>query len=77
LAAGIAHEINTPIQFVGDNLRFLQDAFGSLTGLVLKYRELAGAAASGGISPALLDETNRAAEESGYRISDGGDAQSD
>lgn len=26
LAAGIAHEINTPIQFVGDNLRFLADA---------------------------------------------------
>ncbi|MFP5226006.1 MAG: PAS domain S-box protein [Acidobacteriota bacterium] len=26
LAAGIAHEINTPIQFVADNLAFLQDA---------------------------------------------------
>jgi PAS domain S-box-containing protein len=30
LAAGIAHEINTPTQFVGDNLRFLQDSFGNL-----------------------------------------------
>ncbi len=27
LAAGIAHEINTPIQFVGDNLRFLGNSF--------------------------------------------------
>lgn len=27
LAAGIAHEINTPIQFVGDNVQFLADAF--------------------------------------------------
>jgi C4-dicarboxylate-specific signal transduction histidine kinase len=27
LAAGIAHEINTPTQFVGDNTRFCQDAF--------------------------------------------------
>jgi PAS domain S-box-containing protein len=27
LAAGIAHEINTPTQFVGDNVRFLLDAF--------------------------------------------------
>ncbi len=27
LAAGIAHEINTPIQYVGDNTRFLKTAF--------------------------------------------------
>ena len=27
LAAGIAHEINTPIQYIGDNLRFLHKAF--------------------------------------------------
>ena len=26
LAAGIAHEINTPIQFVGDNIRFIQES---------------------------------------------------
>jgi signal transduction histidine kinase len=26
LAAGIAHEINTPMQFIGDNLRFVQEA---------------------------------------------------
>lgn len=30
LAAGIAHEINTPIQYVGDNAKFLQDAFRDL-----------------------------------------------
>jgi PAS domain S-box-containing protein len=30
LAAGIAHEINTPIQYVGDNLHFLQDSFQAL-----------------------------------------------
>jgi PAS domain S-box-containing protein len=30
LAAGVAHEINTPIQYVGDNLRFLADAFRDL-----------------------------------------------
>ena len=27
LAAGIAHEINTPVQYVGDNTRFLEEAF--------------------------------------------------
>ncbi len=30
LAAGIAHEINTPTQYIGDNARFLQDAFAEL-----------------------------------------------
>jgi signal transduction histidine kinase len=30
LAAGIAHEINTPTQFAGDNLCFLKDAFDDL-----------------------------------------------
>jgi PAS domain S-box-containing protein len=30
LAAGIAHEINTPVQYVGDNLRFLQEAMNDL-----------------------------------------------
>ena len=30
LASGIAHEINTPIQFVGDNLHFLNDSFSDL-----------------------------------------------
>jgi signal transduction histidine kinase len=30
LAAGIAHEINTPIQYIGDNGKFLQDAFNDL-----------------------------------------------
>ncbi|MCZ8124975.1 MAG: ATP-binding protein [Magnetospirillum sp.] len=30
LAGGIAHEINTPIQFVGDNLRFLEEGLTHL-----------------------------------------------
>jgi len=33
LAAGIAHEINTPIQYVGDNIRFLKDSFRDLTSM--------------------------------------------
>lgn len=32
LAAGIAHEINTPAQYVGDNLEFLQQTFDDLAG---------------------------------------------
>jgi PAS domain S-box-containing protein len=39
LAAGIAHEINTPIQFVGDNVRFLSDAFSGLIALLQKHEQ--------------------------------------
>jgi PAS domain S-box-containing protein len=31
LAAGIAHEINTPIQYIGDNLRFIGDSIHDFT----------------------------------------------
>ncbi|HEY3330223.1 MAG TPA: PAS domain S-box protein [Capsulimonadaceae bacterium] len=40
LAAGIAHEINTPIQYVGDNTRFLKDAFLDMQKLVEQCNEL-------------------------------------
>src|SRR5207253_714034 len=40
LAAGIAHEINTPIQFVGDNLSFLAQSSGSLLTLYGNVRAL-------------------------------------
>ncbi|MEW6282795.1 MAG: ATP-binding protein [Candidatus Eremiobacterota bacterium] len=36
LAGGIAHEINTPTQYVGDNLRFLQEAFASVDELLAR-----------------------------------------
>ena len=39
LAAGIAHEIKTPTQFVSDNVSFLQDAFADLMKLLAAYRE--------------------------------------
>jgi signal transduction histidine kinase len=39
LAAGIAHEINTPIQYVGDNTRFVRDSIADLLRLVRKYAE--------------------------------------
>jgi PAS domain S-box-containing protein len=39
LAAGIAHEINTPIQYIGDNGRFLEDAFRDLVKFVEAGRD--------------------------------------
>ena len=40
LASGIAHEINTPTQYIGDNLHFLKDAFNDLR-LVLETQQRA------------------------------------
>jgi len=40
LAAGVAHEINTPIQFIGGNLYFLQQTFGKLQQLLSSYEAL-------------------------------------
>lgn len=44
LSAGIAHEINTPIQFIGDNLDYLRDALKSIHQSYQRYEILANAA---------------------------------
>ncbi|WP_303850738.1 ATP-binding protein [Seleniivibrio woodruffii] len=40
LAAGIAHEINTPIQYIGDNARFLMHTFESFMEMIDAARSL-------------------------------------
>ena len=50
LAAGIAHEINTPTQFVGDNTRFLQEAFDDLIEAGNLYKESIKASKSGALN---------------------------
>ena len=39
LSAGIAHEINTPIQYIGDNVTFIREAFDDMVALIEAYRE--------------------------------------
>ena len=60
LAGGIAHEINTPTQYVGDNVRFLKSAFSDLAAAVDSLRR--------GETPAdlefLLSEAPLAIEQS-------------
>jgi len=41
LAAGIAHEINTPTQFIGDNIRFLQESVGEMLEVIDRLLNLA------------------------------------
>ena len=45
LASGIAHEINTPIQFIHDSMSFLRESFSDLLLLVDKYRQSVSEAA--------------------------------
>jgi two-component system, NtrC family, sensor kinase len=40
VAAGIAHEISTPVQFVGESVELLRQAFGSLRGVNVKFRSV-------------------------------------
>lgn len=55
LAAGIAHEINTPIQYVGDNTRFLQGAFDDLFGLLRLYDDWLSVFGGGEDDPEVRD----------------------
>lgn len=64
LAAGIAHEINTPTQYVSDNTRFIRDAFTDVEQVLIKYGEFLDSAEAGEIEPgmiaALRDELEKA-----------------
>ncbi|MBI4551893.1 MAG: HAMP domain-containing histidine kinase, partial [Candidatus Latescibacteria bacterium] len=62
LAAGIAHEINTPIQYVGDNLRFLQDAFNGLSVLLTQHQRLLAASRAGAVPDTLVRQVESAVE---------------
>jgi len=65
LSAGVAHEINTPTQYVSDNVRFLKDSWQDLANLLQSSMELRQAATQGPISQELLtrfDELSKKAD---------------
>lgn len=49
LSAGISHEINTPIQFIGDNLEYLEDALRNIHRAYRNYDALKQAAVGAGV----------------------------
>jgi PAS domain S-box-containing protein len=63
LAAGVAHEINTPIQYVGDNTHFLQNAFGELLALVTEYGKMLAARQPGEMTPEVIKEWQEVADQ--------------
>ncbi len=60
LAAGIAHEINTPTQYIGDNTRFLQQSFKDLQTLLDKYSCLLSECKQGHVMPELIADIEAA-----------------
>jgi signal transduction histidine kinase len=56
LAAGIAHEINTPIQYIGDSVVFLQSAAADLARLRADYRRAIGCLIQGDPHTRILAE---------------------
>ena len=80
LASGIAHEVNTPIQYIGDNMRFLQKSFTQLASLLRQHGGLLRSVKENAVTPEqvanleqaillcdldfLLAETPRAVEQS-------------
>lgn len=59
LAAGIAHEINTPIQFIGSNVSFLHECFQDLLKLVDAYGRLKVALAGSAQFEELIGKIER------------------
>ncbi|MGC1524206.1 MAG: PAS domain S-box protein, partial [Steroidobacteraceae bacterium] len=48
LAAGVAHEINTPVQFVSDNVQFVRSSLPDVAAVIQAYRNLRQAVQSAG-----------------------------
>ncbi len=66
LAAGIAHEINTPTQFISDNLNFLKDVMADVNELVALYCELADAAAAHPEQQSIVEQIRNFSEDIDY-----------
>ena len=66
LAAGIAHEINTPAQYLGSNIDFLQEGFHDISKLVDQFHLLLDAAKKQQISPELIADTEKRLEDTDW-----------
>lgn len=58
LASGIAHEINTPTQYVGDNVRFLKDSFQDYSAILSKCSQLLDLCRTNELLPEFVADLN-------------------
>jgi PAS domain S-box-containing protein len=63
LAAGVAHEINTPVQFVSDSVHFLQEGMNDVAALISEYRQLHASVASGTPDMARAESASRMVDQ--------------
>jgi phosphate/phosphite/phosphonate ABC transporter binding protein len=66
LAAGIAHEINTPTQYIGTNIDFLEDGFKDVATLISAYHRLLIAEKDHSVTPALIQEVEETIESADW-----------
>jgi PAS domain S-box-containing protein len=72
LAAGIAHEINTPTQYIGDNVRFLKDTFQDLKSLLESYQQLLASAKNNSLSSESIQKVEETLRhlDAGYLLAE-------
>ncbi len=63
LASGVAHEINTPIQYVGENLKFIEEACHDLMASAETYQKLLTAAEEDKVTPELVAAARAQADD--------------
>ena len=56
LAAGIAHEINTPTQYVGDNTRFFKESFEDINKVLIEFFGLLASIEHENVTPQQVTE---------------------
>jgi len=57
LSGGMAHEINTPVQFLADNMRFLNESFSEINGVLLQFSKFFASLVTGGHRSSDAKET--------------------
>lgn len=63
LAAGIAHEINTPTQYLSDNLQFLSEGFSNISRFIAEFNGLLEATVNKSVTDDLLIQVTNSIED--------------